>query len=117
MVSGQQTHCSYCHYLLTGHALDGGTLRQLSPLGLAQVGAEMNAAGAVINPHLINIDNDNDSDHSRQTAYLHVIVPGTLHNQSLQLVMAGEPGQAQQSLHAHRLIHLNIKMVQWNKIF
>ena len=38
--------------------------------------------------------------------YLHVIVPGALHHQPLQVVVGGELGQGQQPLHADRLVHL-----------
>ena len=37
---------------------------------------------------------------------LHVIVPGTLYNEPLHVMMRRELGQGQQSLHAHRLINL-----------
>ena len=42
---------------------------------------------------------------------LHVIVACTLHDQSLHVMVAGELGQGQQPLHAHRLINLiNMKI-------
>ena len=37
---------------------------------------------------------------------LHVIVPGTLDNEPLHVVMRRKLRQGQQSLHAHRLINL-----------
>jgi len=38
--------------------------------------------------------------------YLHVVVPGTLDNEPLQVVMVGEVGQLQQPGHGQGLVHL-----------
>ena len=38
--------------LLAGHVLNGGTLAQVSPLGLAQVGPEVDRPGPVVNTNL-----------------------------------------------------------------
>merc|ERR1719270_2574907 len=59
-------------HLFTGHVLDGRSLWKLSSLSLAQISPKMNRSCSMIN------------------ANLHVIVPGTLNNQSLQMMMAGE---------------------------
>merc|ERR1719317_1457842 len=76
-------------HLLARHALDMGALWQVCSLGLTKVSAKVHRTCSVVNTDL------------------HVIVPGTLYNQPLHVVVGGELGQRQQALHRDRLVHLS----------
>jgi len=75
--------------LLAGHGLHVGALSHLGLLRLGQVCSEVDAGGAMVNPHL------------------HVIVPCALNDQPLHVVAVAENGESNEPLHGDALVHLS----------
>jgi len=75
-------------HLLARHGLHMGTLGHLCLLRLGEIGSEVDAGGAVVDPHL------------------HVVVPRALNNQPLHVVAIAEDGQGDESVHRDALVDL-----------
>ena len=85
--------------LLTRHALDMRALSYVSPLSLTSVCTKVDRPSPVVNTDLSGRNTKILHSETVGNSCLHVIVPGTLHNQPLHLVVGGELSQGQQELH------------------